>query len=454
VNSSELARLFSSKSTLAAKRYYNGTHRAVSPAETLERVRPYMSAMGITRIANVTGLDRIGIPVVMVTRPNSRELSTAQGKGVDLLAAAASGLLEAVERHHAESIACPTISASYDRLRDNHKVVDVDLLAQPADSEFDQSATLAWIEGYDLLQDEPVLVPSEVVRHDLRVRPPGSSFFTPASDGLAAGNHAFEAVSHAICELVERDAMALWELENDARRAEMLVDIQTVSDPMCSLVLQKLDAAGVAVVIWDTTTDVALPAFSCCIADDPTRAAYLRSSGGGFGCHPSREIALLRALTEAAQSRLTAIAGSRDDFFPAAFKRETDERLVREAVLELAQAGRRPFQAAPTYVTESADEDLMLEFDRLRAAGLERAIVIDLSRRELGIPVVRVIIPGLEKGMRWPETRYGKRGVATLRRRLAEHIAREGPRGPGLDSQTRSSPNGSARAEGSTARQP
>ena len=80
------------------KSYRRGTHRIVSPQETLERVRPFMSALGITRIANVTGLDRLGIPVVMVCRPNSRSIAVSQGKGLDLDSAKASGLMEALRR--------------------------------------------------------------------------------------------------------------------------------------------------------------------------------------------------------------------------------------------------------------------------------------------------------------------------------------------------------------------
>ena len=66
-----------------------------------------MPTMGITRIANITGLDRLGIPVVMVCRPNSRSIAVSQGKGLTLDAAKASGLMESVETFHAESITRP-----------------------------------------------------------------------------------------------------------------------------------------------------------------------------------------------------------------------------------------------------------------------------------------------------------------------------------------------------------
>ncbi len=84
------------------KRYRRGTHRVAAPAETLARLRPLAAAMGITRLGNITGLDRIGIPVAVAVRPNSRSVSVAQGKGLDLPQAMASALMEACEGFHAE----------------------------------------------------------------------------------------------------------------------------------------------------------------------------------------------------------------------------------------------------------------------------------------------------------------------------------------------------------------
>src|SRR5580765_5231252 len=90
---------------VAPKLYFRGTHRTCTPQETLARMRPLLPGMGITRIANVTGLDRTGIPVVMVSRPNARSVTVSQGKGVTLDAAKASGIMEALEVWHAERIA-------------------------------------------------------------------------------------------------------------------------------------------------------------------------------------------------------------------------------------------------------------------------------------------------------------------------------------------------------------
>jgi ribosomal protein S12 methylthiotransferase accessory factor len=103
--------------TSTYKAYRKGTHRTLTPTDTLERARPLLSNLGITRIANVTGLDRIGIPVVMVCRPNARSIAVSQGKGLNLDAAKASGLMEAVETYHAEHITLPLLLGSYAELR-------------------------------------------------------------------------------------------------------------------------------------------------------------------------------------------------------------------------------------------------------------------------------------------------------------------------------------------------
>jgi ribosomal protein S12 methylthiotransferase accessory factor len=100
-----------------AKVYRHGTHRVVAPAETVDALRPLLPVFGITRVGVVTGLDGIGIPVVMVCRPNARSLAVSQGKGADLDAARASGLMESIELYHAERIARPLKFAAWDELR-------------------------------------------------------------------------------------------------------------------------------------------------------------------------------------------------------------------------------------------------------------------------------------------------------------------------------------------------
>ena len=164
----------------AAKAFRLGTHRIVVPEETLARASPFMRIMGITRVANVTGLDTVGIPVVMVCRPNSRSLAVSQGKGLDLMAAKASGLMESIEQYHAERVSLPLRLASYEELRYTDRVVDVTTLPHIAGGLFHPNLRLLWIEGFDLLQDEAVWVPYELVHTDYTLPPvTGGGCFPP-----------------------------------------------------------------------------------------------------------------------------------------------------------------------------------------------------------------------------------------------------------------------------------
>jgi YcaO-like protein with predicted kinase domain len=383
----------------APKRYRAGTHRLRSPEETLRRVRPLMAVMGITRIANITGLDRLGIPVVTVCRPNSRSLAVSQGKGLDLAAARVSGLMEAVETYHAEHITLPLKLATYNELRFSHPLVDVTRLPRVSVGAFHPNLRLLWLEGHELLGDTPLWLPYELVHTDYTVPlPSGSGSFFMSSNGLASGNHLLEAISHGLCEVVERDATTLWHLRTAQERHETRLELGSVDDPGCREVLEKFDRAGVDVAVWETTSDIGLPAFFCMSAErepEPFRPLYPTT---GAGCHPARQVALLRALTEAAQVRATLISGSRDDLGVARYYETLQDEELQRAVQKLMRStapGRR-FQEVPTFEADSFDEDVAWELKRLAAAGLSQVVVVDLSQPAFGLSVARVVIPGLE----------------------------------------------------------
>src|SRR5450432_771548 len=145
------------------KGYTHGTHRLVSPRETLARLRPLLPGMGITRLANVTGLDHIGIPVVMACRPNSRSLAVSQGKALDLDAAKVSAAMESIEAYHAEHIRHSLQFASYIEMKGRYRVVDVDQLVRCVDSHFHSNLPILWIEGRDWSTQEPVWAPYQMV---------------------------------------------------------------------------------------------------------------------------------------------------------------------------------------------------------------------------------------------------------------------------------------------------
>lgn len=392
------------------KRFRSGTHRLAAPDETLARVRPYAAAMGITRLGNITGLDRIGIPVAIAVRPNSRSVSVAQGKGLELPQALASALMEACEGFHAEVIG-PIRRLAYRQFAAGETVVAPETLCAGM-RPFDETAAIDWIVGRDLLRGEACWVPAEIVHTDYaRARPDG--FFLAGSNGLASGNHPVEAINAALYELVERDALALWMAQPLRRRAGCQLDLASIDDPGCRSLLERYAAAQVAVRVWNITSDLGIAAFLCEIRDRAAGDPQALRRFHGSGCHVDRAVALSRALTEAAQTRLTYIAGVRDDLSPAEYRSLPGDD-IRDALLDALARESPPvaFAAVPNLAADDLADDLRWTLGRLAATGIERAVAIDLTRPEFGIPVVRLVVPGLEWDPHHPNYRPGRRARA------------------------------------------
>jgi YcaO-like protein with predicted kinase domain len=352
--------------------------------------------MGITRVADITGLDTIGIPVVAVCRPNSRSVVVSLGKGLDVMAAKASGVMESVEAFVAEHIIQPLILGSVNDLRFSHRLIDVELLPQSPDSLYHADFPLLWIEGQDLVTRARIWVPYELVHTAYTLPPPtGTGCFIATSNGLASGNHLLEAISHGICEAVERDAATLHQLRAPEQRALRRIDPRTVDDACCAEALDRLACAGMSVAIWDITTDIRIPAFRCLIAEDGRYPGRMRRGSAGMGCHPDRGIALLRALTEAAQARLAMISAARDEPAHLYSTRGPASEAGREPA-DLRGEAAGDFTAVPVFMSDSIDEDVAWELEALRLAGITEVVVVDLTREEFNVAVVRVIIPGIE----------------------------------------------------------
>lgn len=380
------------------KGFFEGTHRLVPPAETLRRIAPVAPGVGITRVANVTGLDRIGIPVVMVCRPNARSISVSQGKGLSLDAAKVSGLMESIELHHAEHVTLPLLLGSWRELCGDVRLAAVTRSPVRRGARFHRDLRMLWMEGRDLMSGEAVYVPYDLVHcDDTPTARALRSCFAASSNGLASGNHPLEAVSHALCEVIERDATARWAAGGSERRQGTRVDLASVEDPGCREVLDRYQRAKVDVECFETTGEVAVPSFYCVIRDGSYEGLGPLYAAAGFGCHPSRPVALLRALTEAAQSRVALIAGSRDDLFRSVYATGLDPDVQADQCgLAEGLGGGRRLDDGPGWEAPTFEEDVARQLACLGRAGVEEAVVVDLSTPRDGVAVVRVVVPGLE----------------------------------------------------------
>ncbi len=223
--------------------------------------------------------------------------------------------------------------------------------------------------------------------------------FCSSSNGLASGNHPLEAACQGLCELIERDATTLWYLSDRATQSATRVDLATVEDPILISLLSRFAAAEVEPLVWDVTSDVGVPAFLCLLCEREDRPERDRYASTGMGCHPTRETALLRCLVEAAQTRLTLIAGARDDVFRDQYQWTKEKRDRLKDFRSLHPAHRsawRPFERSPSNPAATLGDDLTGLLARLRSAGVDSVVAVDLSKPEFGISVLRMIAADLE----------------------------------------------------------
>jgi ribosomal protein S12 methylthiotransferase accessory factor len=255
-----------------------------------------------------------------------------------------------------------------------------------------------WCEGHDLLNGEQVLVPYEMVHTNYTIPlPDGHGCFTSSSNGLASGNALVEAISQGICEVIERDAVALWKLRKKKGQDRPRLDLESVDDPLCRETIAKFQHAGLSIAVWDITSDINIAAFACLAVPEDDTTMWHRSVAAGYGCHPARDVALLRALTEAAQTRLTVISGLRDDFRGDTYEQLLDPGVIKSMRKEVRHsAPTRRFSDVPSRNEETIENDVDWELKCLSKAGLRQAVVIDLTKPEFALPVVRVVVPGLE----------------------------------------------------------
>ncbi len=388
------------------KKYKDDTHRAIPPEETLRRADAKLPAAGITRVADITNLDRIGIPVFSSIRPMADRgaISVYNGKGATPTEARVSAMMEGLERYSAE---IRDRQLSIERFSYMDGALDPRELILPAEAEPD--AMIPWVSGWDIMNDEEILVPANAVFHPLPSE--FKRLFRTNTSGLASGNVIEEAIFHGLAEVIERDA---WALVEATRKTGPL--ISDVEDEQAKGLLDKFAAAEVDVYLRDITSDIGVA--TCAAAADDVRLRDPTLLTTGMGTHTSAPVAVLRALTEVAQSRLTQIHGAREDTTTADFRRQIGYDRTKRLNRHWFEASEtKAFSDIESFESDDFLQDIRYMIKKLEEAGLDRVIVVDLTREEIGLPVVRVIVPGLEISAVDPE-RVGKRCRNARNRRL------------------------------------
>jgi ribosomal protein S12 methylthiotransferase accessory factor len=182
------------------------------------------------------------------------------------------------------------------------------------------------------------------------------------------------------------------------------------ADSVLRKLAARFDQAGVELYLRDITSPVGVPAYYA--------ASFEQISGGylaheGMGAHPDPRVALARAITEAAQSRAADIQGSREDI--RYWRRRAGGGKMDRKHWNISKPSYYTRTVATAGVRNTdIREDILWMVERLGEAGLSRILVVDLTDPGLKVPVVRVIVPGLEF-VAVDEYRVGKRALAASR---------------------------------------
>lgn len=310
-------------------------------------------------------------------------LSVAQGKGATLALARASAAMECIEFWHAEE-AVPSpclVDVPAAELELRYRVDDLD---QPAGSLLTAHSRLDWIEAYSAVDGRRTLVPRAAVqlgrfRQDIWE----PCLLTVSTNGLASGNTRSEALIHALYELIERDATSVLRTVPVADR--------TYLDPhsavgYCADLIGRIQAAGAWLEIVAAPSRFGVPCFVAYLSCED-----IAFSAVGAGAHSDPSVALSRAVTEAAQSRLTAIVGSRDDIPARTYSRPgalAPRPAGPPAALDWA-ALTTDFRRS--FATD--DEEATWLAQHIAAVAGTDPMAVELCSHE--ISVVKVLCPGL-----------------------------------------------------------
>jgi ribosomal protein S12 methylthiotransferase accessory factor len=395
--------------------------RSLPVAETLCRALPIARRFGLTRLADITGLDRIGIPVYSAVVPRSPDiLSVYNGKSIDPEGARCGAVMESIERQAATRPCVEPVWSSFRDLALGRPVLDPRSVNLPPRADYSESSEYAWIEGFDLLREEAVWVPARLAAYKAGEKLGRPAHVITCTNGLASGNLREEAVCHALCELIERDAWTLAELRCHwlprARRQLIMTAQRAAEGPddadsyecvnvegagAAEDLLRRFHCAGLSPLVRDISSDLGVPTFLATVHEELGPGSCMAHAG--LGTHPDAQVACARALCEAAQSRVVDIQGVREDLAyaddpprPWIIHSRRVAHLDPNSWYHHGSREQRPWRSVPTYECGDIADDIRWLLGRLAAAGVSRVIVVDLLPEETGVSVVRVIAPELE----------------------------------------------------------
>lgn len=368
-----------------------GTIRAKTPAESLSFVSPLFPKLGITRVSNITGLDNIGIDVSICVRPNAKFLTISQGKGCNKALADLSAIMEGVELFHAENPPPYAFRLSYYDAVKNFKNVINPLIFSKGDFNCQniEIKSQGWVEAKELISNSEVYIPHSLTVFDMTISSSANAYYNISTNGLAAGNTISESLCHSLYEVVERNALYKWQNLESYEKKKCLVNLETIDDESANILINKILKAGYKLKIWHITDKTNISSFHCALYDLDLLGT--KKIFTGTGSHFKKSIAICRAISESAQSRLTYITGSRDDIFSDYYNVSHDSCYYK---VEPELVGLSYTNCIETSSEMSFSSDVKKILNCIKTIGITEVYFVERTRDDIGLPVTQIIIPG------------------------------------------------------------
>lgn len=210
--------------------------------------------------------------------------------------------------------------------------------------------------------------------------------FHTDSNGCAAGNTREEAIVQGFLELVERDAYAIW-WYNRLQRAEL--DLSQFDDSYVRDLQTQFADAGRRLWVLDVTSDLGIPTY--------VSVMHWMQNGHeniefGSGAHFDRRIALLRSLTELTQFMSIGMMGGGSGEKPSL---DGVNPLRLEDHPFLIPSDNPIVPPAPGLEVHDNTRDQVNACVEIATRAGYDFLVLDQTRPDVQVPVVRVLVPGL-----------------------------------------------------------
>lgn len=369
--------------------------RSRSAHATWAAAAPLMPALGISRVTDITRMDRLGLPVHASVRPRGKALCVHAGKGLDATESRVGALMEALEYTVAEPEQSRWVGRSLcigELLDDWAGAFALMDLAPRFGIVAAQERLLHCVHCKDMVSGAAHWLPAELVFMPF-ADPHGPVLFGWSSNGLASGNTLAEASLHGLLEVLERDALAM----NLPRDDSAWLEADTLPARFADMA-QAWARLGVSLAIRYVPNAFGLPCFQAFLVEDSRDHPIDLSEGSGL--HLDAGIALSRAVCEAAQSRLSTIHGGRDDvtdFYETRAAQGSQCDVRRTAAYQQAFDRSRStrWDEVPSVPVQGRSIEALLDqlLKHLAVQGFSRVLRHRFECELNGLCVVRVVVP-------------------------------------------------------------